>query len=132
VWRGYFACIRMRYPYTYMHVHRDTIVRVALIPQLRWIQLLTLLHVLCLCVFQIRQEKPYYIADPEVDSLVSIYFFTRRPTRGRTKHKEREREREREMFTGCLWSVVRSSASDFTPRVRVSPRQMARTARNPA
>lgn len=22
--------------------------------------------------FQIRQEKPYYIADPEVDSLVSI------------------------------------------------------------
>ena len=24
-------------------------------------------------LFQIRQEKPYYIADPEVDSLVSLY-----------------------------------------------------------
>lgn len=56
-----------------MYVHRDdTIVRVALIPQLRWIQLLTLLHVWLLHVLQIRQEKPYYIADPEVDSLVSI------------------------------------------------------------
>lgn len=42
--------------YTYMYVHRDdTIVRVALIPQLRWIQLLTLLHV-CLCVTDQTRE----------------------------------------------------------------------------
>lgn len=27
-----------------------------------------------LLMFQIRQEKPYYIADPEVDSLVSLYY----------------------------------------------------------
>lgn len=59
-----------------MHIHRDTIVRVALIPQLRWIQLLTLSY-MCVRVLQIRQEKPYYIADPEVDSLVSITLFTR-------------------------------------------------------
>lgn len=26
-------------------------------------------------LFQIRQEKPYYLADPEVDSLVSIVCF---------------------------------------------------------
>lgn len=25
------------------------------------------------CLLQIRQEKPYYIADPEVDSLVSWF-----------------------------------------------------------
>lgn len=30
---------------------------------------------MCACVLQIRQEKPYYIADPEVDSLVSISLF---------------------------------------------------------
>lgn len=30
---------------------------------------------MCVHVLQIRQEKPYYIADPEVDSLVSISLF---------------------------------------------------------
>ena len=30
-----------------------------------------MLSCLCPIVLQIRQEKPYYIADPEVDSLVS-------------------------------------------------------------
>lgn len=35
----------------------------------------------CVCVLQIRQEKPYYIADPEVDSLVSISLFIRLYTR---------------------------------------------------
>lgn len=34
---------------------------------------------LCARVLQIRQEKPYYIADPEVDSLVSISLFARCP-----------------------------------------------------
>lgn len=28
---------------------------------------------MCVVCQQIRQEKPYYIADPEVDSLVSTY-----------------------------------------------------------
>lgn len=32
---------------------------------------------MCVRVLQIRQEKPYYIADPEVDSLVSISLFSR-------------------------------------------------------
>ena len=27
-----------------------------------------------ICPFQIRAEKPYYVADPEVDSLVSNQF----------------------------------------------------------
>ena len=27
-----------------------------------------------ICPFQIRAEKPYYVADPEVDSLVSNHF----------------------------------------------------------
>lgn len=32
---------------------------------------------LCVRLLQIRQEKPYYIADPEVDSLVStVSLFT--------------------------------------------------------
>lgn len=28
----------------------------------------------CIYVLQIRQEKPYYIADPEVDSLVMLFY----------------------------------------------------------
>lgn len=66
-----FGCTHV-YLYTYMYVHRDMIVHVALIPQLCWIQLLTYM---CVCVLQIRQEKPYYIADPEVDSLVSYFIY---------------------------------------------------------
>ena len=29
-----------------------------------------------ICPFQIRAEKPYYVADPEVDSLVRPFYFT--------------------------------------------------------
>lgn len=46
------VCVHL---YTYMYVHRDDTIRVALIPQLRWIQLLTLLHV-CLCVTDQTRE----------------------------------------------------------------------------
>lgn len=42
-----------------MYVDRDTIVYVALIPQLRWIQLLTLLY-MCLCVSDQTREAVLY------------------------------------------------------------------------
>jgi len=50
-----FDCIHVYYLYTYMYVHRDTIVCVALIPQLCRIQLLTLLRVR-LCVTDQTRE----------------------------------------------------------------------------
>lgn len=56
-----------------MYVHRDdTIVRVALIPQLRWIQLLTLLHV-CLCVTDQTREAVLHCGSG--GGLAGEYFF---------------------------------------------------------
>lgn len=64
------VCICIR-----MHIAgRDTIDPIVLIPQLPP-SLIIKAPYLCVRVLQIRQEKPYYIADPEVDSLVSISLF---------------------------------------------------------
>lgn len=53
---------------------RDTIVSIVLIQQLPQ-NLIVKDSYVCAYVLQIRQEKPYYIADPEVDSLVSTFVY---------------------------------------------------------
>jgi len=83
-------------PYTYMHVHRDTIVRVALIPQLRWIQLLTLLHV-CSCVSDQTREAVLHRGPG--GGLASEYLPFHPPdTRPNARERERERDAHRERF----------------------------------
>lgn len=94
--------------YTYMYVHRDdTIVRVALIPQLRWIQLLTLLH-MCLCVTDQTREAVLHCRSG--GGLAGEYFlisFARTCKRDDNSHISR-------YHTSAAHNVVRRSARLIT------------------
>lgn len=86
-------------------LHRDTIIHVALIPQLCWIQLLTLLHIrVCVCVTDQTRETllhcgsggglageyflictPLYTCSPDIAYLTRIRNFVRRSDTYRTR-----------------------------------------------